>query len=85
MDNWNSIEFIFAHKLHISPNHLRKLEFYAIENLLKKYEDYVEQENKQYEKQQRDSEKQQKSQFSQPNMGGFKIPKFEIPKFDMPK
>lgn len=84
MDNWSKIEFIFAHKLHVSPKHLRELEFYTIENLLKEYEDYVEQENKQYEKQQRDSEKQQKS-FSQPSLGGYKIPKFEIPKFDMPK
>ena len=83
MDNWSKIEFIFAHKLHISPTELRELEFYTIENLLKEYENYIEQENKQYQKQQGDYEKQQKA--STTNFGGFKVPKVEIPKFDMPR
>jgi sortase (surface protein transpeptidase) len=86
LDNWSKIEFIFSHKLHISPIDLRKLEFYTIENLLKEYEDYVEQENKQYEKQQREYDKQQKAQQAQqPNFGGFKVPKIDMPKLEVPK
>ena len=82
MDNWNKIEFIFAHKLHISPIHLRELEFYSIQYILKEYQSYVERENKEYEKQQKDADKQQK--MAMPS-GAMKAPKFDIPKFDMPK
>jgi len=81
LDNWSKIEFIFAHKLHINPVILRELEFYTIENILKEYEHYVDQENKQYEKQTRDSERQQKLQ--QPSMGSFKMP--QVPTFTPPK
>ena len=82
MDNWSKIEFIFAHKLHIDPIRLRELEFYSIENILKEYENFVDQENKQYEKQQRDSERQQKLQQStMPSMSSFKMPSFTPPKF----
>lgn len=83
MDNWNKIEFIFAHRLHVDPIRLRELEYYTIENLLKEYEHFVEEENKQYEKQQRDSERQQKMQT--PNFGGFKMPSMPTQSFSPPK
>lgn len=84
MNNWNKIEFIFAHKLHISPIHLQQLEYYRIHYILKEYEEFVDKENKEYEKQQREAEKQSKSQMPT-NFGGFKVPKFDVPKFDLPK
>lgn len=83
MDNWVKIEFIFAHKLHVDPIKLRELEFYTIENLLKEYQKFVEEENKQYERQQRDAERQQK--MSTPNMSGFKVPSMPTPSFSVPK
>ena len=85
MDNWNKIEFIFCHKLHISPIDLQQLEFYRIQYILKEFEEYVERENREYDKQQREAEKQSKMPSSSPNFGGFKVPKFEVPKFDIPK
>ena len=83
LNNWNKIEFIFAHKLHISPIDLQELEFYRIEYILKQYEEYVQKENDEYQKQQKDVDKQYKSQ--QINYGGFKAPKIEIPKISVPK
>lgn len=87
MTNWFKIEFIFAHKFHISPIDLEKLEFYRIHYLLKEYEEYIEKENEEYKKQQRESERQSKisSNLPSPNYGGFKVPKVDIPKFDIPK
>lgn len=83
MDNWSKIEFIFAHKLNTSPIDLQELEFYRIQYILKEYEEYVERENKEYEKQQREANKQTPSIGK--DFGGFKTPKFDIPKFDTPK
>ena len=86
MDNWNKIEFIFAHKLHISPIDLQELEFYRIQYMLKEFEEYVERENTEYEKQKREAEKQTKAVKSgTSNFGGFQVPKFETPKFTLPK
>lgn len=85
MDNWNKIEFIFCHKLNISPINLQQLEFYRIHYILKEYEEYIERENKEYEKQQREAERQSKRSSTSPNFGGFKVPKFEVPKFETPK
>jgi hypothetical protein len=81
LDNWNKIEFIFAFKLHIPPSELERLEFYRIQYLIKEYEEHVQKENKEYEKQQKATDKS----FKPPNMGDFKQPKFEMPKFQMPK
>lgn len=84
--SWSKIEFIFAHKLHISPIDLQELEFYRIQYILKEYEEYVEKENQEYQKQQKDAERQSKvPSMQQSNYGGFKIPKFDVPKFDVPK
>lgn len=80
MEGWSKIEFIYCHKLHISPIDLRELEFYTIEYILKQYEEYIDKENKEYEKQQKEMEKQQRS-MSTPN---FTLPKYEFPKFNMP-
>lgn len=80
MDNWNKIEFIFCHKLHVSPIDLQQLEFYRIQFILKEYEEYIDRENKEYEKQKRESEKQSKA-MKPPNFGSFQMPKFETPKF----
>ena len=86
MDNWTKIEFIFAHKLHISPIDLEKLEFYRIQYILKEYEDYVDKENKEYQKQQNQMDKQQRAiKTTSPGFGNMTPPKFEIPKFDIPK
>jgi hypothetical protein len=85
LTNWNKIEFIFCHKLHISPIDLQQLEFYRIQFILKEFEEYVERENKEYEKQQREADRQSKVSSSLPNYGGFKVPKFDLPKFDLPK
>ena len=82
LDNWSKIEFIFAHKLHISPLDLRELEFYTIQFILKEFEQYVERENKEYEKQNKEAEKQSKMA-SGP--GSFKTPSFDMPKFNTPK
>jgi len=77
LQNWSKIEFIFSHKLHINPIILRELEYYTIYNILKEYEDYIDKENKEYEKQQREAEKQ---------YGGFKSPKdIKPPKLNIPK
>lgn len=65
--------------MNVGPTELRGLEFYTIENMLKEYENYVDQENKQYEKQQREAEKQQK--LNTPNFGGTNFPKVKIPSY----
>lgn len=86
MENWNKIEFIFAHKLHTSPTDLEKLEFYRIQYILKEYEEYVEKENKETQKQQREIDKQQKAmKLGSSGYGNMSPPKFDIPKFDIPK
>ena len=86
MDNWNKIEFIFCHKLHVSPIDLQTLEFYRIQYLLKEFEEYVDRENKEYQKQNKEIEKQQKSMKAPTSgFGGVSTPKFDIPKFDIPK
>lgn len=83
MQNWNKIEFIFAHKLHIDPFCLRKLEYYSIVNLIKEYQEYVDQENKQYEKQQKEIDKTYKPQSF--NTNSFKVPDFKMPNIPTPK
>lgn len=84
MSNWDSVEFIFAFKLNINPLVLRELEFYSIQQILKKYEEHIDRENKENEKQQREMEKQQKLMGSS-SYGNLSIPKIEIPKLDIPK
>ena len=91
MENWFKIQFICAHKLNISPIELRQLEFYEVEYLLKNFEEYIDEEEKAYKKQQGQQSKQY--QQSQPKMdkmpkidyGGFKTPKMDIPKISIPK
>lgn len=90
LSNWDNIEFIFAFKLHIPPFQLRRLEFYTIENILKKYEEYVDKENKEYEKQQSDAEKKysmSQGSYKAPSFGqsNYKMPKYEMPKLNVPK
>lgn len=89
MDSWNKIEFIFAHKLHIPPSEVERLEFYRIQFLLNEFEEYVKRENKEYEKQQRMMDKTGAGSFKppsmSPNMGGFKVPEFKMPAFNTPK
>jgi len=90
LDSWNKIEFLFCFKLHIPPSELERLEFYRIHYLLKEYEDHVERENKEYEKQQKEAGKQSSSSttYKPPKMsdyGDYKMPKFDVPKFNMPK
>jgi len=95
LENWFKIEFICAHKLHISPLDLRQLEFYEIEYLLKNFEEYIDEEEKAYKKQEKDQQKKYQQQqqkmpkFETPKMGsdfgGFKTPKIDIPKINVPK
>jgi len=58
------------------------LEFYTIQNLLDDYEEYVDRENKEHEKQQRDVDKQQSGAL--PQMPKINMPKFDVPKINMP-
>lgn len=86
MDNWNKIEFIFCHKLHVSPIDLQQLEFYRIQYILKEFEEYVDKENREYEKQQKMANAQtQNYKSSTSNFGGFKIPEFKMPNINPPK
>ena len=70
----------------IDMTELDKLEFYRIEELLKNHEEFVNEENKRYDKQHKDQEKQfEQAKHQQSNYGGFKFPKVEIPKINIPK
>jgi len=83
LTSWFKIEFIFSHKLHISPIDLQQLEFYRIQYILKEFEEYVDKENTEIERQKKEAERQSKSMNI--SQGTFKTPKFEVPKFDAPK
>lgn len=74
---------------------MRQLAFYEIEYLLKNFEEYIDEEEKAYKKQQTQQTQQQK-QYQQTqtkvqtpkigsDYGGFKIPKLAIPKINIPK
>lgn len=68
---------------------LDNIEFYRVEDLIKEYEDYINEEEAKHKKQQEEYEKKYKTQ-SPPSMdnvmrgmsnyGGFKIPNMNIPK-----
>jgi len=90
LENWFKIEFICTYKLHISPLELRELEFYEIEYLLKNFEEYIDEEEKQYKKQEKEYQKQSVSSNNNKSLGkqsynGFKTPKIDIPKINIPK
>jgi hypothetical protein len=78
-------------KLNINPLILRELEFYTIEIILKGYQEHLEKENKEYERQQKESDTKYSSQSYKPPSnpyGDFKTPKFDMPsmpKFTPPK
>jgi hypothetical protein len=62
------------------------MEFYRLEYLLQNYEEFVEEENKQYKQQQKDQEgSMAKTSSSFKNLGQMKPPKFNAPKISMPK
>jgi len=83
LDNWSKVEFLFTKNLGISPLELDQLAFYRVEELMANYEEFVNEEEKQYKAQQKEQEKQQK--MHQPtDYRGFKIPKIEIPKINIP-
>ena len=90
MENWFKIQFICSHKLHLSPLDLRELEFYEIEYLLKNFEEYIDEEEKQYKKQEKEYKKDYSPQSMKPSIpkqqdyGGFKTPKVNIPKVNIP-
>jgi hypothetical protein len=87
LDNWSNVELLFCLRLHIIPSELDKLEFWRIEALLDKYDEYVKKENEETSHQQKEYETKYKASTpkmpdykipSMPNMnnfGGFKIPK----------
>ena len=56
------------------------MEFYRIEYMIMNYEEFIEEENKQYKKSQKDNDMSFSKQKSQ-----FKVPKMEIPKMQIPK
>lgn len=86
------IEFVFALKLHISPDVLNKMFFYDIMLLYHKYEDYVKEENKSNQQQYEDYSQQQddmksemnsmvnsmNNKFNIPNMGGLNMGNFNF-------
>ena len=86
MDNWSNVELLFSLRLHITPRELDSLEFWRIETLLNKYDEYIKKENEETTNQQKEYETKYKTQQpkmpdvkmpSIPNMnnfGGFKIP-----------
>lgn len=86
MDNWSNVELLFSLRLHITPRELDSLEFWRIEGILDRYEEYIKKENEETTTQQKDYEKKYKLDTpkmpemkmpSMPNMnnfGGFKIP-----------
>ena len=81
MDNWSKIEFICAKNLHISPLVLYQMDYWSVEKILMNYEEFIEEENKQQNKQKLEHEKEFKqSSYSTPTM-----PKWDMPKFEMPK
>ena len=84
MENWFKIEFIFAKNLHITPHDLDNMEFYRIEYMIENYEEFIEEENKNYKKQERDQEKQF-SKNKPPATGDFKVPKMKVPDIKVPK
>jgi hypothetical protein len=58
------------------------MEFYRIQYVLKEYEDHIERENNEYEKQQKEAEKKYKTS----SYGNdYKQPKLDLPKFTLPK
>ena len=85
------IYFITAEKWGWTVSETDKEEFYMIEYLLEDLEEKINEENKQYKKQEDEYKKQ--SKMSQPKMpkvgetnyGGFKTPKVSMPKMSMPK
>ena len=88
LENWAKIELVFAKNLHIVPSELDKLEFWRVEKLLEKYEEFIEEENKQHKDQQEQYEKQMKvsqsqNNFAQPkfDQNSFRIPTMNIPKY----
>jgi sortase (surface protein transpeptidase) len=85
LDNWSKIEFVFAKNLNINPLIMSDMEFWRVEKLIENYEDFLEEEKKQYDDQKKQQEQQYKNQ-NQPkvNYGGFKVPKVEIPKMNLP-
>lgn len=84
MENWFKIEFIFTKNLNITPLELDQMEFYRVEYMLKNYEEFIEEENKQYKKQQKEGEmsfsknKSPSGQFTPPKMS---VPKMTVPKY----
>lgn len=70
------------------------MEFYRIEYLLKNFEEFLDEEDKQYKRQTKDQEKKyqehkpSQSQLKPPSMGSsygnFKLPKFDVPKIKPP-
>jgi len=83
LENWFKIEFIFAKNLHISPTELDKMEFYRVEYMIMNYEEFIEEENKAYKKQ----EKEQQVSFSKNNASNqqFKTPQIKMPNLSVPK
>jgi hypothetical protein len=87
LTNWFKIEFLCLYKLHLSPLDLDNMEFYRIEYMLKNFEEALDEEDKQYKKQEKDYKQQYSQNDFKPNnnYGGFKTPKAEMPKMQMPK
>ena len=80
MENWFKIEFIFTKNLHITPLELDQMEFYRVEYMIQNYEEFIEEEKKQYKKQ----EKEQGMSFSK-SSSSIKAPNISVPKMNIPK
>ena len=57
------------------------MEFYRVEYMIQSYEEFIEEENKRYKKQ----EKDQNMSFSKSGSSQYKPPKMSVPKMSVPK
>jgi hypothetical protein len=89
LENWSKIEYIFTSKLHVPPSELERLEYYRIAFLLKEYQEDIERQNREAEKQNKSAgTAKQSSQLPKtpnlPSYGDYKMPKMEMPKMQLP-
>ena len=62
------------------------MEFYRVEYMVQNYEEFIEEENKQYEKSKKENQvSMSKTKIPNMNPGQFKPPKMNIPKIQVPK
>ena len=66
--------------MHITPEHLDKLAFYRVEEILEAYKEIIDEEKKAQE-----SDQNKLPQNNAVNYGGYNVPKVDIPKINIPQ